>query len=221
MPPIKLLVGDNKFYGKIKPEGPPLTNTLYSGTNKAPPNPLTPNIRYRTEQAQEIAKDKLNKQLANPEPDIPETLDPVKDQAGQQNNIVENKDDVKDYVEKQKSLGQRFTDFLQGDIVETSNEQKVRQKQRVLSRVGVAEEPVDNKIEGEIAEVVGEKVQEGLEAPIRFFKSIGSEIQTNITQILLLGAGLYLLSSFLQNPALLDRRSAKRNYTKKTAIAEK
>ena len=63
MPPIKLLVGDDKFYGKIKPTGPPLTNDLYSGSNKAPPNPLTPNVKYRTKEAQEIAKDKLNDAL--------------------------------------------------------------------------------------------------------------------------------------------------------------
>ena len=220
MPPIKLLVGDDKFYGKIKPTGPALSNDQYTGTNKAPPNPLTPNVKYRTKEAQEIAKDKLNDALKDPEPDYPETKDPVKDQAGQVNNIVEKKDDVSDYVAKEKSLGQRFTDFLQGDIVEASPAQKVRQKQRELSRLGVGEEPVNNKIEGEIAEVVGEKVQEGLEAPARFLRAVGSEIQSNITQILILGAGLYLLSSFLQNPALLDRRSAKRNYTKKTAIAD-
>jgi len=209
MPPIKLLVGDNKFYGKIKPEGPPLTNTLYSGTNKAPPNPLTPNIRYRTEQAQEIAKDKLNKELADPEPKVPETLDPVKDQQGQQNNIVENKEDVKDYVEKQKSLGQRFTDFLQGEIVETTQEAKEQQKKRELGRIGVAEDPIVSTIRP-----VGE-------VPLELSKKAGDFLFGNIQQIFLLGAGLFLLSSFLQNPALLDRRSAKRNYTKKTAIAEK
>jgi len=208
MPPIKLLVGDDRFYGKIKPEGQPLTNTLYSGTNKAPPNPLTPNIRYRTEKSQEIAKDKLNKELADPEPKAPETLDPVKDQQGQKNNIVENKEDVKDYVEKQKSLGQRFTDFLQGDIVETTQGAKEQQKKRELGRIGVAEDPIDNTIRP-----VGE-------VPFEVAKKAGDFLFGNIQQIFLLGAGLFLLSSFLQNPALLDRRSAKRNYTKKPTIAD-
>ena len=229
MPILKSLANDDKFYGKIKPEGQPLTNELYKGSNKQPPNPLTPNVKYRTKEAQEIAKTKLNEALSNPEPDYPETKDPVKDQ---QISNISGKNDVQDYVEKEKSLGQRFSDFLTGDLTETTAEQKATQKQRVLSRIGVSPEPVDNKVSEESAEYFREKTEHGLEtvgkvyketieAPRKFLENIGNRITNNITQIVLFGAGLYLLSSFLQNPALLDRRAPKRNYTKKTAIAEK
>lgn len=229
MPTLKILADDKRFYGKIKPEGEPLTNELYRGSNKQPPNPLTPNVKYRTKEAQEIAKNKLNEALSNPEPDYPVTKDPVKDQ---QISQISGKNDVEDYVEKEKSLGQRFSDFLTGDLTETTAEQKATQAKRVLSRIGVSEEPVNNQVSKESAEYFREKTEHGLEtvskvaketveAPRKFLENVANQITSNITQIVLIGAGLYLLSSFLQNPALLDRRAPKRNYTKKTAIAEK
>lgn len=217
--PLKILAGDKRFYGELQPQGTPLTNSTYTGSNKQPPNPTTPKVLYRTKEAQEIARERMNTALQDPEPVIPETKDPVKDQQMQN---TEGKEDVADFVEKEKSLGQRFTDFLRGDLVETTQEQKVLQSKRELARIGVSDEPVENKIEGETAQVLQKKIDEGLDAPRRAVNYVGQEIQnvgqqisSNLTQLFLIGAGLYLLSSFLQNPALLDRRTT-RKYTKKS-----
>ena len=204
MPPIKLLVGDDKFYGKIKPDGEPVKPENYSKKN-IPPNPITPKVRFTTKDSQEISKRELNKAIANPEPVKSETFDPVKDQRQEKIDGVEA---VKEYVNEEKSIGKRFTEFLQGEIVETTKEAKEQQKKREMGRIGVSEDPIDNTIRP-----VGE-------VPYEAAKRAGEYLFGNIQQLFIIGVGIYLVGQFLQNPALVDRKAPKRNYTKKSAVVE-
>jgi hypothetical protein len=204
MPPIKLLVGDDKFYGKIKPTGEPVLPENYAKKN-TPPNPVTPHVRFTTKDSQEISKRELNRAIANPEPVKSETFDPVKDQRQEK---IDGTEQVKEYVNEEKSIGKRFTDFLQGEIVETTKEAKEQQKKRELGRIGVAEDPIDNTIRP-----VGE-------VPYEPAKRAGEFIMNNIQQLFILGVGIYLVGQFLQNPALVNRGGARRNTAKKNAIVE-
>lgn len=201
MPPIKLLVGDSKFYGSIKTNGEPVMPI--NSKKNLPPNPLTPHVRYTTKDSQEISKRELTKSIANPEPVKSETFDPVKDQRQEK---IDGTEEVKEYVNQEKSLGKRFTEFLQGEIVETTKEAKEQQKKRELGRIGVAEDPIDNTIRP-----VGE-------VPFELSKKAGEFLFGNIQQIFILGVGIYLVGQFLQNPALVDRGASKRNNAKKSAV---
>ena len=203
MPPIKLLMNDDKFYGKAKPVGEKLTPGVYK--SNMPPNPTTPAIRYRTEHAQAVARAEVTESINNPEPVEPETK---KEIVKYENENLEGEDNVKEFSEQQKSLGKRFTEFLQGDIIDTSKEMKEVQKKREMGRISGIDEPLQNEVQvGEIPKVAaaktGELVQQGF-----------NMITNNLTQAALILAGLYLAGQFLQGVGQGNTR--RRNYTKRT-----
>jgi len=169
MPPMLLLKGDKQFYGELKPKG--------SGS-----------------------ADLLKKPAPAPDP---ATNVPLTNEAQRQNRLTENiKDpyskeerkgeaiekDVKD-VEKLKSsndLGSRFVSFLQTPLVDVDEVSAKTQKQRELSRIGVAPEPVSNDVRpvGEIPLDLGNRV-------VNF-------IEKEFLKVLLLVGGVYLAGQFIQ-----------------------
>lgn len=177
-----LLKGDKQFYGELKPKG--------SGS-----------------------ADLLKKPAPAPDP---ATNVPLTNEAQRQNRLTENiKDpyskeerkgeaiekDVKD-VEKLKSsndLGSRFVSFLQTPLIDVDEVSAKTQKQRELSRIGVAPEPVSNDVRpvGEIPLDLGNRV-------VNF-------IEKEFLKVLLLVGGVYLAGQFIQGVGVGTGSKSKKN----------
>lgn len=169
MPPILLLKGDKQFYGELKPAGVGSADLLKKPA--PPPDPVT-DVPLTNEAQRE------NRLTEN-----------IKDPYSREERKGESiEKDVKD-VEKLKSsndLGSRFVSFLQTPIVDVDEVSVKNQKQRELSRIGVAPEPVSNEVRpiGEVPAEVGNRA-------MKF-------IEDNLMKLFLLGAGVYLAGQFIQ-----------------------
>lgn len=171
MPPMLLLKGDKQFYGELKPQG---TSTQAELKKPAPP-PDRSNVPLTNE----IARDKS----------VTENIkDPYASETRKGESIEK---DIKDIEKLQKSndLGSRFVSFLQTPIADVDEVATKNQKQRELSRIGVAPEPVSNEVRpiGEVPMELGNRA-------FKFFED-------QFMKILVLGAGVYLAGQFLQGAA--------------------
>jgi len=169
MPPMLLLKGDKQFYGELKPKG--LSNQ--DQLKKPAPPPDRSNVPLTNEVAREKSRTENIK-------------DPYASEkrAGE---AVATEKDIKD-VEKLKNsndLGSRFVSFLQTPIVDVDEVSSKNQKQRELSRIGVAPEVVSNEVRpiGEVPMELGNRV-------VNF-------IEGQFMKILILGAGVYLAGQFI------------------------
>lgn len=168
MPPMLLLKGDKQFYGQLKPAGSSKQEEL----QKPAPPPDLSNVPLTNSVARE---NHLTENIKDPYSSEKRTGESIEK-------------DIKD-VEKLKNsndLGSRFVSFLQTPIVSTDKTSQEEQKQRELSRIGVAPEPVDNNVRplGEVPYSIGERT-------LNF-------IEGKFMNILVLAAGVYLAGQFLQ-----------------------
>ncbi len=168
MPPMLLLKGDSQFYGQLKPQGTSNQDELKK--------PAPPPDRSNVPLTNEVARDKSRTENIK---------DPYASEERKGESIEK---DIKD-IEKLKNaddLGSRFVKFLQTPIVDTDETSTKTQKQRELSRIGVAPEVVTNDVRpvGEVPMELGNRALNFLEG--QFMK------------ILLLGAGVYLAGQFIQ-----------------------
>ena len=189
MPPMRLLANDTKFYGKAKPQGEALPIGILKSDQSS--NPTTPMIRYRTKTAQENAEKVTTNQINNPDSKNEVQKDLVREI---ENENLQGVNNVKEYVDDEKSLGKRFTEFLQGEIVETTPNQKKQQQERELGRIGVgSNEPSGGEIRpvGEVPKVAAQKIKENTLDPIINFASEKG------TQIVIGLIGVYLIGQFL------------------------
>jgi len=202
MPPMRLLANDAKFYGKAKPQGEALPIGILKSDQTA--NPTTPMIRYRTKTAQENAERVTTSQINNPESVNAVQKDLVREI---ENENLQGVNNVKEYVDEEKSLGKRFTEFLQGEIVETSVDQKKQQQERELGRIGI-NEPSGGEIRpvGEVPKVAAQKIKENTLDPIINFATEKG------TQIVIGLIGIYLLGQFVSG---LGEGRSKRQPAKK------
>ncbi len=174
MPPILLLKGDKQFYGELKPKGSGSADLLMK---PAPaPDPAT-NVPL-TNEAQR--KNRLTENIKDPY-----------SKEERKGEAIEK--DVKD-VEKLKAsagsdLGSRFVSFLQTPIVDVDEVSAKNQKQRELSRIGVAPEPVSNDVRP-----VGE-------IPLDLSNRVVNFIEKEFLKVLLLVGGVYLAGQFIQGVA--------------------
>ena len=201
---MRLLQNDKNFYGKAKPEGQSLPIGILKSDQTS--NPTTPMIRYRTKTAQENAEKSTTSQINNPESVNQEQKDLVREI---ENENLQGVNNVKEYVDEEKSLGKRFTEFLQGEIVETSQDQKKKQQERELGRIGVgSNEPTGGEIRpvGEVPAEAAKKLKEGVVDPVLNF------VNDKGIQIVLGVVGIYLLGQFLSG---VGEGRTKRNFTKK------
>jgi len=170
MPPMLLLKGDKQFYGEIKPIGSSTQDEL---KKPAPPPdlnnvPLTNDISRENHLTENIK-------------------DPYASEKREGEGVAIEKD-IKDIEKLKKSndLGSRFVSFLQTPIVSTDKASQEEQKQRELSRIGVAPEPVSNNVRpvGEVPYSIGLRTINFLEG--------------KFMNILVLAAGVYLAGQFIQ-----------------------
>lgn len=168
MPPILLLKGDKQFYGELKPPGTSNQDELKK--------PAPPPDRSNVPLTNEVARDKSRTENIK---------DPYASEERKGEAIEK---DIKD-IEKLKNsndLGSRFVSFLQTPIVDTDTKAQEAQKQRELSRIGVAPDPVVSEVRpiGEVPMELGNRV-------MNFFEG-------QFMKILILGAGVYLAGQFIQ-----------------------
>lgn len=168
MPPMLLLKGDKQFYGQLKPAGSSKQEEL----EKPAPPPDLSNVPLTNSVARE---NHLTENIKDPYSSEKRTGESIEK-------------DIKD-VEKLKSsndLGSRFVSFLQTPIVSTNKISQEQQKQRELSRIGVAPEPVTNTLRpiGEVPYSIGQRTFDFIEG--------------KFMNILVLAAGVYLAGQFIQ-----------------------
>ena len=86
----------------------------------------------------------------------------------------------------EEDLGSKFVKFLQTPIVDVDEVSTKNQRQRELSRIGVAPEPVSNEVRpvGEIPMELGNRVM--------------NFIEKELFKVVLLAGGLYLAGQFVQ-----------------------
>ena len=94
---------------------------------------------------------------------------------------------------------ERFVSFLQTPIVDVDEVSAKTQKQRELSRIGVAPEPVTNDVRpvGEVPMELGNRVANFIEK--EFFK------------VILLAGGIYLAGQFIQGVGVGTTGTRKKN----------
>ena len=168
MPPMLLLKGDKQFYGEIKPIGLGDPQKLKkpapapeSGSNV----PLT-NENQRDNRLTENIKDPYSQE--------------------KRESAIEEKVINTEEIKSKDDLGSRFVKFLQTPIVETDEISAKTQKQRELSRIGVAPEVVTNDVRpvGEVPMEIGNRVMDFIEK--------------ELLKVILLAGGLYLAGQFVQ-----------------------
>lgn len=180
MPPILLLKGDKQFYGELKPKGTGSADLLKKPAPAPDPAtnvPLTNEVQRQNRLTENI-KDPYSKEERKGEG-------------------IEK--DVKD-VEKLKSgndLGSRFVSFLQTPIVDVDEVSQKNQKQRELSRIGVAPEPVSNDVRP-----VGE-------VPMNLGNRVVNFLEKELLKVLLLFGGVYLAGQFIQGVGVGTTKSKK------------
>lgn len=167
MPPMLLLKGDKQFYGEINPAGSGNPEKL----KKPAPPPDLSNVPLTNEVQRE------NRLTEN-----------IKDPYSREERESALEDKVVN-VEKNKGeedLGSRFVKFLQTPLVDVDEVSTKNQKQRELSRIGVAPEPVSNEVRpvGEIPMELGNRVM--------------NFIEKELLKVVLLAGGLYLAGQFVQ-----------------------
>tara|TARA_E500000318_G_scaffold105519_1_gene112515 strand:- start:314 stop:889 length:576 start_codon:yes stop_codon:yes gene_type:complete len=182
MPPILLLKGDKQFYGELKPKGTGSADLLKKPA--PPPDPVT-DVPLTNEAQRE------NRLTEN-----------IKDPYSREERKGESiEKDVKD-VEKLKSsndLGSRFVSFLQTPIVDVDEVSAKNQKQRELSRIGVAPEPVTNDVRP-----IGE-------VPINLGNRVVNFIEKEFFKVILLAGGIYLAGQFIQGVGVGTTSTKKKN----------
>lgn len=180
MPPMLLLKGDKQFYGEIKPQGTGSSDLLMKPA--PPPDPVTDvpltNEVQRANRLTENMKDPYSREERKGE-------------------SIEK--DVKD-IEKLKTsndLGSRFVSFLQTPIVDVDEISSKTQKQRELSRIGVAPEPVSNDVRP-----IGE-------VPLNLGNRVVNFLEKELLKVILLAGGLYLAGQFIQGVGVGTTKSKK------------
>lgn len=180
MPPMLLLKGDKQFYGEMKPAG----SSNQEDLKKPAPPPDLGNVPLTND----VARD--NHLTEN-------IKDPYHSEKREGDAIEKNIKDV-EKLKNSNDLGSRFVSFLQTPIVSTDKASQEEQKQRELSRIGVAPEPVDNNIRpvGEVPYSIGEKT-------IKYFSD-------KFMNAVVLLAGVYLAGQFLQGVGRSSSSSSKK-----------
>ena len=167
MPPMLLLKGDKQFYGEINPPGSGNPEKL----KKPAPPPDLSNVPVTNEVQRE---NRLTENIKDP-------YSKEERESALEDKVVN--------VEKNKGeedLGSRFVKFLQTPIVDVDEVSTKNQKQRELSRIGVAPEPVSNEVRP-----VGE-------VPLELGNRVMNFIEKELLKVILLAGGLYLAGQFVQ-----------------------
>lgn len=172
MPPLKILQGDLKFYGEIKPPG-----TSHKDVLKKPaplPDPVThvplTNPAQREHRSVQNEKDPYSKE------EVVTTI-------SQDNDAIPIEE-----LKTKDDLGSRFVSFLQKPIIETSETAKKEQSDREISRISGDEKlaPVINTVRpiGEVPADIGNKLMDFVE--------------NKLLNIILLASGIYLAGKFIE-----------------------
>ena len=163
MPPILLLKGDKEFYGKIKPEsyGKGDPNKMDKGA--LPPNPVSA-VHLATETQRQNQENRMNADINDPKVQEKPTL----------------------MADTDKSIGQRFTDFMTTDLVPVSAEDKKQQEKRQVERITGIEGETKNIVRP-IGEVPGQIASNAID----FIKQQG-------LQILIVVGGIYLIGKYIE-----------------------
>ena len=176
MPPILLLKGDKEFYGKIKPvsygKGDP--NKMDKGA--LPPNPISA-VHLATETQRQNQENRMNADINDPKVQEKPTL----------------------MADTDKSIGQRFTDFMTTDIVPVSAEDKKQQEKRQVERVTGIESDTKN-----VVRPIGE-------VPSQIVSNVSDFIQNKGLQILLIFGGIYLAGKYIEGGFGKSGKSSKKS----------
>ena len=167
MHPMVLLKGAKEFYGEINPPGSGNPEKL----KKPAPPPDLSNVPVTNEVQRE---NRLTENIKDP-------YSKEERESALEDKVVN--------VEKNKGeedLGSRFVKFLQTPIVDVDEVSTKNQKQRELSRIGVAPEPVSNEVRP-----VGE-------VPLELGNRVMNFIEKEFLKVILLAGGLYLAGQFVQ-----------------------
>jgi len=204
MPPIASLLKDDKMYKKKEDN----VKSSIDFKSNIPPNPTTPTIRYRTKEAQKIARDSTTRSINDPNPAPVENKEAIVDYEMEK---LQGENNVQDYIKnptkddgKPASFTDRMVKFVDDplgykdmdpavlksdtemrlDIEKRNTGQSIKFGKPALDEV--AEEIVAKPVSA-AAEGIGNVVQEGVD----FLKG-------SATQLLIGIVGVYLLGQFLQ-----------------------
>lgn len=168
MPPMLLLKGDKKFYGELKPIGLGDPEKL---KKPAPPPESGSNVPLTNENQRE---NRLTENIKDP-------YSQEKRESSIEDKIINTEE-----IKSKDDLGSRFVKFLQTPLAEVDEVSAKNQKQRELSRIGVAPEPVSNEVRpvGEVPAALGNRVMDFIEK--------------ELLKVLLLAGGLYLAGQLVQ-----------------------
>ena len=164
-----LLKGDRQFYGEIKPQGTGSADLL---KKPAPPPDPASNVPLTNEIQRE---NRLTENIK----------DPYSKEERKGESIEKGIKDV-EKLKKSNDLGSRFVSFLQTPLTETDEISDKNQKQRELSRIGVAPEPVSNEVRP-----VGE-------VPLELGNRVANFVEKEFFKVILLFGGIYLAGQFIQ-----------------------
>jgi len=176
MPPIKYgLQSDKEFYGKIKPEsyGKGDPNKMDKGA--LPPNPVSA-VRLATETQRQNQENRMNADINDPKVQEKPTL----------------------MADTDKSIGQRFTDFMTADIVPVSAEDKKQQEKRQVERITGIEGDTKNEVRA-------------FEIPIYYGNQVIDYVKQKGLQILIVVGGIYLIGKYIEGGVGKSGKSSKKS----------
>ena len=180
MPPILLLTGNDKFYGKLKPTAGGDSQSLKLPA--PPPNPMS-NVRLTNDLQRDNAVERITADINNPS-DLKSSENP----SLQAELVVKDTEKLKN----SNDLGARFTQFLQGPIVATTKEADLQQNKREVQRIGLTNDNLEENIVRPIGEVPVAVAKEGVDIVGRGFDFLENKA---LSFVMILG-GIYVVSQF-------------------------
>lgn len=204
MPPLPSLLKDEKMYKKKEDD----VKKKIDFRSNIPPNPTTPTIRYRTKEAQRIARDSTTESINDPEPAPVENKEAIVDYEMEKlqgdNNVQAFVKTTRREDEKPASFTDRMVKFvddplgykdMDAAVLKSDTEMRLDIEKRNTGQSIKAGMPALQEVAEEIvakpvtaaAEGIGNVVREGVD----FLKG-------SATQLIIGIVGVYLLGQFLQ-----------------------